>query len=236
MINQERMSLIVENLKYELKDDLYSLTVPKIKTPEDTIRDLIENKKSISRFGDGEFMLAFGQSIPFQKYSPELGTRLKEILISKRDIPVGIGRYFFYSLRNALPLIKTFVRTWVYENREKMLKLMDLNKQYYSTEFSQLYMTYREYDYEVHFKNVRKIWEKRDVVIIQGKGVLNNFKYNVFDNTSSLEHLIAPSKDAFLEYESILKKAIEIPKDKLVIFILGPTATVLAYDLANLGY
>ena len=37
-------------------------------------------------------------------------------------------------------------------------------------------------------------------------------------------------------YDNLLTNAKKIDKDRLVIIILGPTATVMAYDLAKLGY
>ena len=42
--------------------------------------------------------------------------------------------------------------------------------------------------------------------------------------------------DAFSEYKNLLEKCSEIPKSDLVIIILGPTAKILAYDLALKGY
>ena len=51
-----------------------------------------------------------------------------------------------------------------------------------------------------------------------------------------LEYIYAPTIDAFNVYDEIFKKARTIDKNRLVCIILGPTATVLAYDLAQLGY
>jgi len=42
--------------------------------------------------------------------------------------------------------------------------------------------------------------------------------------------------NAFEVYEDLLVKAKQIDKGRLIVIILGPTATVLAYDLAKLGY
>lgn len=42
--------------------------------------------------------------------------------------------------------------------------------------------------------------------------------------------------NAFAVYNELLEKLKKYDKDKLIILILGQTATVLAYDLANLGY
>lgn len=38
-----------------------------IVSPEETLSELINNNKSISRFGDGEFNLIFGNNFGFQK-------------------------------------------------------------------------------------------------------------------------------------------------------------------------
>lgn len=69
-----------------------------------------------------------------------------------------------------------------------------------------------------------------------GETVFNNIDYNIFDNSKSIEYIYAPSKNAFDKYEEILEKSMKHSKDKLFIIILGPTANILAYDLAVKGY
>ena len=51
-----------------------------IASDEETLNQIIYNKKSISRFGDGEFELIFGHNISFQDSNKILSHRLKEIL------------------------------------------------------------------------------------------------------------------------------------------------------------
>ena len=48
----------------------------------ETIESIINDKLSISRFGDGEMKIIRGHGIGFQKYSPELSSRLQEVLQS----------------------------------------------------------------------------------------------------------------------------------------------------------
>ncbi len=69
-----------------------------------------------------------------------------------------------------------------------------------------------------------------------GKGIFHSFKYNIFDNVKSIIYQTAPNVDAFKEYDNILMEASKVDKNKLVIIVLGPTATILAYDLALKGY
>ena len=51
-----------------------------------TIDKIINDKCSVSRFGDGEFSLIYGESLKFQINSPEISKRLREILISNKKI------------------------------------------------------------------------------------------------------------------------------------------------------
>ena len=48
--------------------------------------------------------------------------------------------------------------------------------------------------------------------------------------------IICPSENAFEIYDKIYNEALKIDKNKLVLLALGPTATVLAYDLFKAGY
>ena len=59
---------------------------------------------------------------------------------------------------------------------------------------------------------------------------------DLFDNVKSIKRILCPAKNAFDKYDAILAECEKQSKDKLFLIALGPTATVLAYDLANLGY
>lgn len=54
----------------------------KIATPEETVDVLINENKSIARFGDGEFDFIYGIGMNYQKYDPKLAERLIEVLNS----------------------------------------------------------------------------------------------------------------------------------------------------------
>ena len=59
---------------------------------------------------------------------------------------------------------------------------------------------------------------------------------DLLSNALSVERVIAPSENAFLVYDVILSAVRKYGKGKLILAALGPTATVLAYDLAREGY
>lgn len=59
---------------------------------------------------------------------------------------------------------------------------------------------------------------------------------DLLENVKSVTRIITPDKNAFSKYDEIREAAFRYGKNKLVLAILGPTATVLAYDLAREDY
>jgi glycosyltransferase family protein len=239
-ISREVINFYLDNLKYEIEEDSAKLKRPLIASPIETIDKIIKDKISIARLGDGEFELLFNRPIRFQTNDLKLTARLKEILLSERaNIAIGVPYFFWNSVENCNLLTKTFTRSIISKRRRSYEKFVAFNKNYYSTEFTQLYITYddeADFDMGAYFNKIRSIWENRDVTIIQGEGITRNFRFDIFDNVKSVEYIYGPSENAFSEYEYLLTTAKNIDKSRLVIIILGPTATVLAYDLASEGY
>lgn len=86
------------------------------------------------------------------------------------------------------------------------------------------------------FNKWQKIWNEKELLIIEGEGSRLGVGNDLFYNVKSIERIICPSKNAFEKYEEILSTAKCYSKNKLVLIALGMTATVLAYDLSKCGY
>ena len=218
-------------IKYEIKDDLDNLFIPKILSDEETIDYLIKNKFSISRFGDGEFTLINNGSIGFQKANKQLSERLTEILLSDdKNICIALPYGMCHTTSLSNDFGKYFARTFWGANINWIMKLLNKDKTYFSSGFTILSDSIDKYNH------IRQIWENKDITIISGDRVFQKIEFNVFDNAKSIEYIDAPTINAFEKYDEILEQAVKISKDRLICIILGPTATVLAYDLAKLGY
>ena len=236
-IRFEELNSILDGMKFEIADEYKNLKKPKIKTPAETIDALIKKNASFCRFGDGEFSLINGESIAFQKTDIKLAKRLIEIIRSDvENIFIGVPYCYYSSVEELRPFPKSFVRTWVAHNRTQITDLTLPGKQYYDTACTQLYALYESYDFKSYFSNIKKIWRNRDITIICGETVFDAIDVNIFDCAKSVDYLYGPSLNAFEIYDDLLMKARQIPQNRLVIAILGPTATVLAYDLAIAGY
>ena len=87
----------------------------KILSPEDTLDEIIKKNKSISRFGDGEFELIFGNGIGFQKANKILTQKLKEVIKSKKKgLLVGINiPYNNYYLNKYTYKSKKYFINWI---------------------------------------------------------------------------------------------------------------------------
>lgn len=226
---------LMDNFKYEIED--LRLVRPKILSPEDTLRTLLETEKSFARFGDGEFQIIRGQSIPFQSQDPVLARRLRETIQSSDEgLMIGLPRFYFYYDDRLCGVTKHFFRTWVSKKREEIKDLVGLSKQYYDAVCSQMYVAYDGLDFGDYFERVRDIWRNRRIAVVCGETVFDRIEDNIFNSAAGVEYIFAPRKNAFASYKDILERAMGIDRTKLVILILGPTAAVLACDLHNLGY
>jgi len=53
---------------------------------------------------------------------------------------------------------------------------------------------------------------------------------------NQLNEYYVPPENSFDYYDIIFNEAVKIEKRKLILIVLGPTATILAYNLHNVGY
>jgi glycosyltransferase family protein len=206
---------------------------PKVNDEEVTIDNIIENKLSISRFGDGEFKLIVGEiHKSFQDVDQELNSRMLEVLNSK-DPRVLVG------INNVLDAQK-IGRVWskfIIRIGPEVLGLLDHGRVYDSSEIFRKFPNSSEEAFLERIRKIKTIWKNRKIVFVVGKNSRFFLEEELFDNVQSIDYVYAPARNAFHEYESILTQAKEFdPKEYLIFVVLGPTATVMSYDLALSGY
>ena len=86
------------------------------------------------------------------------------------------------------------------------------------------------------FHDMKGIWDNRDIVFIEGEKSRLGVGNDLFDNARSIRRILCPPRDAFERLEDIKREACKVEKGALFLIALGPTATVLAYDLFKAGY
>ncbi len=226
---------LLDNMKYELFDN--APWKPKIKTVQESIDDILKHHYSIARFGDGEFQLMAGNSIPFQKHSKKLQQRLIEVFNSNfSKLKIAIVRAMWFDKSNLSDINKNFWRRYGPAFRKQIMPYIDMNKTYYAAEMTLAYTYFKNYDTYNYFAKIRKLWNNKDIVIVCGKSVFDNIENNIFDNAKSVDYIYTKATNAFDEYDSLLSQIKKQNKNKIIIAICGPTAKVLTYDLTKAGY
>lgn len=207
-----------------------------VMTVQETIDDVVNNKKNIARFGDGEFLLLIGErDIFFQKLSTKLSARLFEVVNSHLpNLLIGLP-YPFTSRKNLKREAKIHWLNLINQHGNEIARQINNSDQKYGDAFiSRFYMDFiGKKKIENTVEKLKDIWVNQNVLFIEGEysrlGIGNDF----FSNAKSVQRIICPSKNAFEKYDEIFSAAKKYGQEKLCILALGPTATVLAYDLAK---
>lgn len=212
---------------------------PIIRSSEELLNNIIYEHGSLVRFGDGEFEMMLLRERPwFQNVQEDLANRLKKVLKSRLDNMYIALADNFGSLEKYTEEAADGIREYMVKSRNDIMNLIDLERVYYNAYVTRPYIIYRN---KIHAEKIfmlfKKVWEKRNVLIIEGKDSRTGVGNDLFDGALSIRRIICPQKNAWNSYAEILecvKKNINY--DDLVCVSLGPTATVLSYDLACMGY
>ena len=211
--------------------------IPQIASIEETIQKIVREGCSVSRFGDGEILLTNNKAIGFQKADSKLGERLKEVLQSNADGHIVCLSDTFTDIYRYNRKARRFWRTHFFIYGHIWDNLLIPNKQYYNTFVTRPYMDFaQKTQCGKWFHDMQAIWQDRNIIFIEGDKSRLGVGNDLFHNAKSIKRILCPPTSAFDKYDSIVNEAIKQNKDVLFLIALGPTATVLAYDLHKKGY
>ena len=221
-------------------DDLYRCCQrqPSILSKEDTLNLVLERRMSLSRFGDGELKIIDGGSIGFQKVDARLAERLRQILQSppNRDNLLVCMTDIWGPLRQGAAY--NYYRHLLATNRKRWYTYLNFDYSYgcadvtrFATSSNQKFTAITEW-----VAKLKSIWEERRILIIEGSQSRLGVGNDLFDNTVDIGRILAPPVNSFDAYDELLAASrLYAPKYDLAILALGPTASVLAADLAADG-
>lgn len=203
----------------------------------ETLDMLATTGMSIARFGDGEVMLMNGKGIPFQDYSRQLAERLRDVAEDPpADCAIAFSRFWWYHDRLVQPHIEEYARKLVKTHGAAIDAMAAGGRTYYDTAMTQFYQSFKPgFDFAAMFARARRIWHGKAVMLVCGESVRSKLEHDIFDNVASMAVVDAPSRNAWSRYESIKAEVASAASGRLVLAILGPTATVLAADLCRAG-
>lgn len=225
--------ITLQNLPYEIMDPDFRQSVyyPHVMSNAETLEQ-VEGGKSICRFGDGEFSaIACVQRWKFQKADRKLSERLKEVLSSKKEnIVVALNNYYGAVFMSEDTDNCRAVRHYLTpEVRKRHLELLSATRVYGNADvfFPRVMEKARA---------IQRLWKDQDCIIVEGVKTRFGVGNDLLNGARSVQRILCPARNAFDRYDEILGYVQQQSKEKLILISLGPTATVLAYDLANAGY
>lgn len=244
-LNMRLLERGMDNLKYELNDpklDQKELFFPRFYSIEATIDLIVKQRKSMARFGDGEFALMGNKARQkFQSQNDCLSGRLREIIkVNEDGFLIGIADNYG-SVEQYTKQSKEEIRYYMTkEVREEHAGFLDENRVYHNAYISRPYAIFADNTTDApkkRFENLKRIWDKRNIIFVEGSQTRLGVGNDLFDNAASVSRIVAPAVNSFNKYDEILDAALRFAKpDILFLIALGPTAGVLAYDLYRAGY
>lgn len=231
----------LDNIPYEIYSgsECVKNDCPQIIDAESTVDLIKKEKKSLARFGDNEFELIYGRvRTNYQEVDEKLSQRLKEVLNSReKDLLIAIADNYG-SLEKYTDKAAKDIRMYLTETvRKSHMEILDLNRQYYDAYLSRPYMIYRDKkNAETRFNKIKKVWENENVLLVEGEHTRFGVGNDLLREAKSVERILAPDKNAFSVYEKIKNMVYNYGRKKLILSILGPTASILAYDLSKEKY
>lgn len=236
-----------DNIYFELMDTrnmehLETFWYPEIVSVKETLDKLIHENASIARFGDGEFAAIQGRiRHKFQTVEDDrLSARLQEVLhANEPGLLIGIADNYG-NLDKYTEQAKREIRHYMTRQvRKEHLALLQKDCLYYDAYITRPYVMYADNQTDApaeRFRQLKQIWNNRDCVFVEGCQTGLGVGNDLFDNAASIKRILGPAENAFARYDEILECCLQQSKDNVFLLALGPTATVLAYDLYKAGY
>lgn len=228
----------LDNAPYEW--GIKKIKVPEIKSAEFLLQKMLRDGSSLCRYGDADFEIILGRDRAwYQKKDENLAKCLKEILwINTPGINIAVAQDFS-GLERYKESAADGIRLYMEGNvRHEVAGLLSDEVTYYDAYVSRPYYIYKDSkNADVIFPLFKKLWNNRDVCIIEGVFGRFGIGNDLLSNVSSVSRIACPARNAWDKYGLIKSYIIHnIQKDRLLLISLGSAATVLACELALEGY
>lgn len=211
----------------KMYDDLQHLIWNKMLDMEVTMKRIQTEKLSIARYGDGENKLIANPyfNIGFQKNNVRLSDQLKDVLLHPaKNLMIGQPSKLFND---------SHIRLW----NDSFYELKYILAKTEATEYISTHITrpmffhlYGEHGVQMW----RNIWQDQNITIVTCEGSRFDLIPELFDNIKSSKVIYTKAKNAFSDIDNLINK-LEVDDGDLILVSLGPTASILANEMAKRG-
>lgn len=234
------------NLKYEIMDpnnNREEYFFPRFRSNEETLRLIVEEKKSLARFGDGEFAIAFHISRQkFQRLDEKLAERIWEVLNADtpENLLIAVANQYGSLERfneGAARAIRLYMTA---ELRRQHEQIIPLSRVYSDAYMTRPYVIYQDVFTDApgkRFEALKRIWQDRRVIVVEGAQTRLGIGNDLLAQAKDVRRIIAPPTSSFDRYDDIYKECLRRGATAdLFLLAIGPSSGVLAYDLALQSY
>ena len=202
---------------------------PAVMSAEETLKIVVEKKLSFSRIGDGEFNLIIDESNVFNHNDDCLKQRLIEIAEARHS------RNCLICLNNYKPKNNAMYRWFLYHGLFALPRVLSTIK-FQKQNFGDAYFLCKTLN-QKSITTIKSIWQNRKILFVCNEASLcQDDVYDLFNNVKEKKFLFVPAKDAFNNYNEILKEIKTYTSEWIIYLECGATASVLSWDLAQMGY
>lgn len=235
---KNKLKYLIKKIYYFLS--IYILRPLRFHSLTDTVEYIIANRVNVYRFGDGEFRLLNGaKSIGFQDFSVDLIDKLSLCLNIKNGTLLCLCSYHKDWKHLSIESRQYFLN-WVFYSYKGIYKLLKRKKllkyKFGAADFSRPYIdrcNFPNIASDLYFK-IKNIWAGKKVLIVEGKYTRFGVGNDLLDNAYCVHRILCPATNAFKKYDKIFLSIINKKSEyDLVLISLGPTATILAYELTD---
>ena len=205
---------------------------------DETIEEILNNNKSIVRFGDDVFDMLLGIGLYFdnwrQVYNPIMADRLKEVLSARNEnLLVCFNPEFILKTK------EDFIKEGIGEQHHFWTNSKIFLKDYIHADqsYGSALSFHGRYNVNLPYDRLIEHIKTKHLVIVAS----NTARFNNQQLGLTTTYVEGPSSNAWDSYDKILGKVKEsikeLPKsDTLIMTSLGPTSKVMVLDLTNEGY
>lgn len=191
-------------------------TYPTVLGEVETLQAVVAGA-SLARYGDGEFKLCRGHAIKCQVRHRALERRLRDILRESGDCLVGIPNLWSHTPK--APFWKPYV---AYAD---LLAVRGYASAFVTRPDSAPWI-----DTPAYWDLLESLWRDQDVTLVRGSS--RSLTGDDLTGAGLVTEIVCAPQNAWSDYASILKR---VARPKRALLCCGPTATVLAVDLAARG-
>ena len=201
---------------------------------------LLESGKSLCRYGDGEIGWMYGihhYNAFHQMNSPELSEALKKVFFTRDERIMIAVPNVFGSLDFLEEKYIAFNKRALGQYGKKWMSILSQDYKYVDSRITRIYgdVKYKK-NASRWFEQWKNIWKDKKIIIVEGEYTRFGVNNDLLNSARTVQRIICPAENAFSVYHKIYKVAEKyVKKCDLFLIALGPTATILAYDLARNG-